>query len=640
MGNITWRERLRYRFDNLMARGMGAVIGWLLITTLIVLLIITLVGIITGATTASSGEESRNVLELFWLSLMHAFDSGALGGDGTNNLIFVTLMSVATLFGILVLSILIGILTNAINAKVEDLRKGRSFVVEQDHTVILGWSPQIFSILSELVIANQNRPNACIAILAEQDKVAMEDEIRSRIGDTGRTRIVCRTGSPIDPADLHLINPDGARAIIILSGEHDDPDSHVIKSILALTGAARRRTRPYHIVAEIHDADNLEVARMVGRHEAVFLPVSDLIARIAVQTCRQSGLSIAYLELLDFGGDEIYFHEEPRLVGKTIRESLFAYETSTIIGVNGHAGKVQLKPPLDYQLQPGDQLIAVSEDDDTVLISDLTPAELQQRIDRQHIAAAVQRDPQPERTLILGWNQRGTIIINQLDLYVAPGSAITIVAESEDVEAVLAEHCAGLKNLTVTFQPGSTTNRRLLDSLKVQTYDHIITLSYMDTLAPQDADARTLVTLLHLRDMGEKLGRSFSIVSEMLDVRNRELAEVTRADDFIVSDRLISLMLSQVSENKDLMDVLMDLFDPEGAEMYLKPAGDYVQIGQPVTFYTALEAACQRDEIAVGYRLHHESGDADASYGVHLNPRKSDRITFADEDKLIVLAEN
>ena len=38
----------------------------------------------------------------------------------------------------------------------------------------------------------------------------------------------------------------------------------------------------------------------------------------------------------------------------------------------------------------------------------------------------------------------------------------------------------------------------------------------------------------------------------MLDVRNRELAEVTQADDFIVSDKLVSLMLAQVSENKDL----------------------------------------------------------------------------------------
>ncbi|MBI5958755.1 MAG: potassium transporter TrkA, partial [Chloroflexi bacterium] len=229
---------------------------------------------------------------------------------------------------------------------------------------------------------------------------------------------------------------------------------------------------------------------------------------------------------------------------------------------------------------------------------------------------------------------------NQLDLYVAPGSEVMIVAESDQVEPTLAADCTDLKNLRVIFQPGSTTNRRILDSLNVQDYDHIITLSYMDDLPAQEADASTLVTLLHLRDIGEKMGRSFSIVSEMLDVRNRELAEVTRADDFIVSDRLISLMLSQVSENRELMDVLLDLFDPDGAELYLKPAKEYVQLGQPVNFYTVIEAACGRDEIAIGYRLQRESGSVEASYGVHLNPEKSQMVTFAEEDKLVVLSES
>ena len=48
-------------------------------------------------------------------------------------------------------------------------------------------------------------------------------------------------------------------------------------------------------------------------------------------------------------------------------------------------------------------------------------------------------------------------------------------------------------------------------------------------------DAKTLVTLLHLRDMAQKDETPFSIVSEMLDLRNRELAEATQVDDFIVS---------------------------------------------------------------------------------------------------------
>ena len=120
---------------------------------------------------------------------------------------------------------------------------------------------------------------------------------------------------------------------------------------------------------------------------------------------------------------------------------------------------------------------------------------------------------------------------------------------------------------------------------------------------PSRADARTLVTLLHLRDIASRLDRDFSIVSEMLDLRDRALAEVTRADDFIVSDRLISLMIAQVAESKHLNAVFGDLFDPEGSEIYLKPAGDYVALGQAAPFAAVIEAARRRGEVAFGYRL-------------------------------------
>jgi len=125
----------------------------------------------------------------------------------------------------------------------------------------------------------------------------------------------------------------------------------------------------------------------------------------------------------------------------------------------------------------------------------------------------------------------------------------------------------------------------------------------------------------------------------MLDVRNRALAEVTQADDFIVSDKLISLMLSQVSENKELNAILADIFDPEGSEIYLKPASDYVSLGEPLNFYTVVEAGRQRGEVALGYRLRAQANDPSKMYGVKVNPPKSVPVTFAEGDRIIVLAE-
>jgi hypothetical protein len=130
------------------------------------------------------------------------------------------------------------------------------------------------------------------------------------------------------------------------------------------------------------------------------------------------------------------------------------------------------------------------------------------------------------------------------------------------------------------------------------------------------------------------------VVSEMLDVRNRDLAEVTRADDFVVSDKLVALLLSQISENGALDDVFRDLFDPEGSELYLKPIADYVETGVPLDFYTVLEAARRRGEVAIGYRVAALADDGARAHGVVVNPEKSAKVTFAAGDRVVVLAES
>jgi ion channel POLLUX/CASTOR len=126
----------------------------------------------------------------------------------------------------------------------------------------------------------------------------------------------------------------------------------------------------------------------------------------------------------------------------------------------------------------------------------------------------------------------------------------------------------------------------------------------------------------------------------MFDQNNRELAAVTKADDFIISDNLISRMLTQLSETRDLKKVFDDLFDAGGSEIYLKDATDYILAEYPVNFYTVLEAAAQKGQTAIGYRKAQFAHDVDKNYGIVINPVKTDMIYFSKEDKVIVLAED
>jgi voltage-gated potassium channel Kch len=625
----TFGEKFRYRFDNVMARGPLAIIGLLGLITFVFIVVMAAILVVFRIFPAPTEfpKSSDNFGELLWQNMLRALDSGTFASDVGWG--YRVAMLLVTLVGIFVVASLIGVISSAFDSKVEDLRKGGSKVLESDHTLILGWSPKVFPIVGELLVANESRRRAAVVILADYDKVEMDDAIRSHFPKSGNTRIITRSGDPMSLIDLELGSPNKARSIIILAPEgSDDPDSLVIKTTLAITNNPSREAKAFHIVGEIQDPQNIEAATLVGRDEAHWVLASDLISRITVQTCRQSGLSVVYTELLDFDGDEIYFSEQPSLVGQSYFDTQLAFSDSTVFGmVKGD--KVLINPDEKTVYESGDQLILIAEDDSTIRLG-VTP----DKVNVDAISKAKALTKKPEHTLVLGYNSGLHAMLSELSEYVAPGSTVTVVA---DVEAPGAKT---FPKMPVKFTRGDTTSRAVLEALDVKKFDHIIVLAYKDTLDTQRADAKTLITLLHLRDIGERASVDLNVVSEMLDDRNRELAEITKADDFIVSDKLISLMLSQVSENKQLTDVFDILFSSEGSEIYLRPANLYVTPGATVDFYTVLEAARRRGETAIGYRISDDAHRSDRAYGVAVNPKKTDTVTFTDRDKVIVLAED
>ncbi|MET0439778.1 MAG: hypothetical protein ABW043_19980 [Devosia sp.] len=627
------RARLSYEFDKSMSAGPVALIGWLALLSLVVIIVASIVLVLFQL--APEGGQPVDFFEAAWESLMRSMDAGTVAGD--TGWTFRAVGLLVTIAGIFIFSTLIGVLSSGIEGKLDELRKGRSQVLEKDHTIILNWSPSIFDVIAELVVANRSRKRPRIVIMANRDKVEMEDEISAKVADLGNTRIICRSGDPTDLYDLSLVTPQSARSIVILSpegedGSMDDADSSVIKTILALVHDPRRRAEPYRIAAEIRDTANVEVARVVGGREAQLVLADELIGRIVVHSSRQAGLSAVYSELLDFEGCEIYTVEQQGLVGKTFGESLMAYDASTLIGIVAADGSVELNPDMSRRFVAGDRAVIIAEDDAAIQIK--APGALP---DQSQMRPSSRAAAQPERVLLLGWNRRAPIIAYELSRYVEPGSVLTIAADTPTLEDDVAALSVANTNLQIFFGRTDITSRKALEGLDIRSYDHVLVLGYSDLLAPQPTDTRTLVTLLHLRKIAETTGRRVKVVSEMVDVRNRELAEVTRADDFVVSNKLVSLMLAQASENDALTAIFDDLLDEEGSELYMRPASDYVALGVPVNFYTVTETARLRGEVAIGY--HRPRPDA-AANGILINPAKSAAEVYSTEDRLIILARD
>jgi voltage-gated potassium channel Kch len=635
MQRVTFGDRLRYQFDNFMSRGTIALVGALFALTLLLILVGTLIlrlGRLSPDTSSFPGA--------LWASIVLSIGTGRVGTISGRWYRFVGLG--ITLGGIFIVSALIGVLSSGLHGRLGDLRRGRSRIIETGHVVILGWSPQVFTIVAELALANRFAQSdrgssgagrsACIAILADKDKVAMEEEIRQKVRDLRGTRVVCRTGSPVDVDDLQIVSPHTARSVIVVAPVGPYPDLPVVKSLMALgkdhDGGAHR----YHTVAAIQRPADFRVARIVGGDEAKILMVDGLISRLIAQSCRQPGLSVVYGELFSFKGAAIRFHEAPALVGTTYGHALFRFRNAALIGLRYEDGRVQLNPPMETTIRPGDKVIDIATE-----VAALDPqGALDYGLDLAVIGDGLSSTPSLQRLLILGWNRRGPLILEQLGYFMPPGSQVLVVApvEPQQMQADAADQA---HRMQVTFEKGNPVNRATLERLAAGGYEFVIILSPPDAPDIQLADAATMVSLVHLRDIGRSTGHTFAIVTEILDVRNRDLAAVTSADDVIISERLAALALAEVAANKDVAPVFVELLTPGGPEILLRPAGDYITPNQPANFYTVLEAARRRGQTAIGYRLLSEAGSPDRAFGVHLNPDKQAKFNFTGQDRIIVL---
>jgi hypothetical protein len=233
-----------------------------------------------------------------------------------------------------------------------------------------------------------------------------------------------------------------------------------------------------------------------------------------------------------------------------------------------------------------------------------------------------------------------------LDTYVAHGSELHILTNSDKTKQFINEQLVNeLTEQKLFVHSGSLTNKFDLEKLDLFSYNYVILLANEGNEEQnliEEADAESLICLLYLRNSIDqsKQDKTFSIVTEMYDIRNRQLANVKCADDFIVGPHLISKYIAQLSENKNIKKVYDVLLTADGPEFYICPASMFVPLETPISFYEVSQETLKYQCLAVGYRLSKYLHDQTRFYGVVLNPNKQDRITFSKHDKIIILAEN
>ncbi|GGY07491.1 CASTOR/POLLUX-related putative ion channel [Streptomyces djakartensis] len=621
-------DKARYWFDSTLARGSSALVGWM---ALVCLAIVVPASAVLVWTDPEAPAPLTGRLAQVWRLTGETLRLGGATGAPLR----VTMSVLLALVALLYVSTLVGLITTALTERLTALRRGRSTVLEQGHAVVLGWSEQVFTVVSELVAAGANQRRTAVAVLSDRDKTAMEEALNTKVGPVGRTRLICRSGPTTDPAVLTLTSPATAGVVLVLPRDEPDADAEVVKTLLALRAALAAETSRPPVVAAVRDDRYRLAASLAAGPGGVILESDTVTARLIVQAARRPGLSLVHQELLDFAGDEFYLVTAPDLAGRPFGDALLSYPTSSVVGLM-RAETPLLNPPPQTTVAPDDLLIVISRDDDTAW-----PADCAELVDKSAIASGPSAPARPERVLLLGWNRRAPLIVDQLCRRARPGSAVDVVAHDGEVTVrqVSEADARSGSDLTLTMHHGDVTRPETLRRLDVHSYDSVIVLGQDPAPGerPDDPDNRTLVTLLLLRQLEEATGRELPVVTELIDDRNRALAPISPGADVIISGKLIGLLMAQISQNRHLAAVFEELFSADGTGVRMRPATDYVLPGRETSFATVVAAARDRGECAIGYRSR-DSAPTTPGPGVRINPPKSERRRWTAGDEVVVVS--
>lgn len=643
-------QRIRYRVDNFLARGSGALFVALFLAFMGSLVAVVLLRLLFHLVAPEAGDFFNHV----WVVFLELTDPGNMNQDNETPPIFKVTAVMAGMAGVVIFSALIAFLTTALEQAIDALKRGDSIVLEKDHTLIMGWGPRVVEILRELVEANESEDDPVVVILSEEPKEEMDLFLRDHFTDRRNTRIVTRSGSTSSLLMLEKVSAQHAKSAIVLAtaaesapaADKSASDAKVIKTVLALV-AHVPGDRELSIVAEVYDERNRDVVKDIDPERISVIDAQEILAKIMVQTSRTSGLAVVYSELLSFEGCEMYFYNDPAWAGLSFGQIQFHFPDGVPIGVRQSTGALEIRPEPSYQMSGDDEVLIVAEDDSTIEFRKapvVTPVEL--ALKEARIA------PRAERQLILGWSSKAPIILSEYADYVLMGSLIDVMVldPPPSVLREIADLNAELQTIQVTHVNQDPLSVEALEEIKPFGYNNVIILPQIQagTIDPERIDSETLIVLLHLRKLQSKLRAqghqrfATKIITEVLESQNQELITRAGVDDFIISNRMVSMFLAQISEEAGIQEVYEDLFQEEGSEIYLKPAWLYFE-DLPMTcrFGDLMRHVQKRDgEVCIGYKLKAFEHQGARNFGVKLIPPKDTEISLGPEDALVVVAED
>ena len=625
MKNEKWysfKEKVLYKLDRFYSRGtISLVFSLFLFATVAVFFI--------GFIISIFHESDLPFTRLVWISFMQTLDPGNLSWEqGTT--FYMVMMTTSTLVGIFITSILISILSTGFIKRLELLEEGKSRVIEKNHTLILGWNNNVPVMISELIEKVGNKKQVII-ILTRLPIKELKDKVFEYRDDFLKTRIIFRSGNIEDENALRKCSVKKAKSIII--AERDD--FMTIKTVFALSSILEEdRHKDLTISTVIYDKKNIHALNSISdRLPFQAIHLKDMMTKIIAQSSVVTGLSHVYGELFDYDAQEIYFYSSEKVVGRTFLDAMKIVKDSCVIGIV-KGDRPILNPEWDYIVKESDELIVISENQTSTIITNKVG-----EADEEAIVSTKRKSSLMKRNvLVVGYNNKTIGVIKEILKYSLKESRFLVLVDNANVKRDLLASFKDIVDFDIICEVVDLASKGTYDNIYNDEFTSII-LQSKDEIKEQDqhnADYKTIIALIHIRNIQEVSGKHIPIIIEIQEARNINAIQHVKADDFVVSELIASKMLAQICESKKSLYVFNELLDSNNNEIYLKPVTDYIDIKKEVNFFTLIEAGARVNEVVIGYKKSVLRGKE----GVKLNPPEAQMIKFTNEDYLIVLSED
>ncbi len=442
--------------------------------------------------------------------------------------VFVVLTGMVLFSGVIIATI-----TTAVKAYIDKKSMAKGKIIVENHFVILNYNNKVPEIVYNLICKNFKNN---ILILSNYSKDFIENEIKSVISSSEpkhkrKARLIIKEGSPLLRGNLEDISIEKASSILIMNREDmnrgDDEnisnsDLLSLKIMLALGNFNLNKNT--NIVIETDDEltarkmENLS-KKMNNLKEKTIIPISfnKKLGQVIAQTIITPALANVYLDILSYDGSEFYSRDkmkvEDYLENYTEAIPIICYDKLFVFAEDQKYINVKREKPFKT-----DRLLKTREDID---VDNFT-------------------------VFVIGKNKKQPFIVENLKL-----ADKLYTAKFEVKEYNKNDYMKMIKDIKQT------------EGIK-----KILILSD-DTVSDDSYDANVFVALMALQSAFPDEDLTF--ITELLDSRNLNSIKDFNIKNAIISNRIMSLLLTQLalnSSSKKFFNALLMSDTKKGGDVF------------------------------------------------------------------------